>query len=73
MFMGCCCCWMFNTDEEMVVFIMSTKELKRELGKKELLGVALGQVIGAGIMALVGYGIAMTGKSGCSVPGRPTI
>ena len=42
---------------------MSTKELKRELGKKELLGVALGQVIGAGIMALVGYGIAMTGKS----------
>ena len=42
---------------------MSTKDLKRELGKKELMGVAVGQVIGAGIMALVGYGIAMTGKS----------
>ena len=42
---------------------MSTKDLKRELGKKELYGVAVGQVIGAGIMALVGLGIAMTGRS----------
>lgn len=42
---------------------MSTKQLRRELGKKELFGIAIGQVIGAGIMALVGYGIAMTGRS----------
>lgn len=42
---------------------MSTKDLKRELGKKELYGIAVGQVIGAGIMALVGLGIAMTGRS----------
>ncbi len=41
----------------------STKDLKRELGKKELLGMAIGQVIGAGIMALVGAGIGMTGRS----------
>ena len=42
---------------------MSTKDLRRELGKKELFGLAIGQVIGAGIMALVGLGIAMTGRS----------
>lgn len=42
---------------------MSTRDLKRELGKKELYGIAVGQVIGAGIMALVGLGIAMTGRS----------
>lgn len=42
---------------------MSTKQLRRELGKKELFGLATGQVIGAGIMALVGFGIAMTGRS----------
>lgn len=41
----------------------STKQLKRELGKKELFGIATGQIIGAGIMALVGTGIAMTGRS----------
>lgn len=42
---------------------MSTKDLKRELGKGELFGIAIGQVIGAGIMALVGLGIGMTGRS----------
>lgn len=42
---------------------MSTKDLKRDLGKKELFGIAIGQVIGAGIMALVGLGIGMTGRS----------
>lgn len=41
----------------------STRELKRELGKKELFGIASGQIIGAGIFALVGTGIAMTGRS----------
>lgn len=42
---------------------MSTRLLRRELGKKELFGIAFGQVVGAGIMALVGLGIAMTGRS----------
>lgn len=42
---------------------MSTLDLRRELGKKELFGIAFGQVVGAGIMALVGYGIAYTGRS----------
>ncbi|MCD7896919.1 MAG: APC family permease [Planctomycetaceae bacterium] len=42
---------------------MSTRALRRELGKKELFGIAFGQVVGAGIMALVGLGIAMTGRS----------
>lgn len=42
---------------------MSTKDLKRELGKVELFGIASGQIIGSGIMVLVGLGIGMTGKS----------
>lgn len=40
-----------------------TMNLKRELGRKELMGIATGQIIGSGIMALVGIGIGMTGKS----------
>lgn len=43
--------------------ITSTKELKRVLGKKDLLSIAVGQTIGSGIFAMVGIGIAMTGKS----------
>ncbi|MDR3280511.1 MAG: APC family permease [Synergistaceae bacterium] len=43
--------------------ITSTKELKRVLGRKELLSIAIGQTIGAGIFALLGIGIGMTGKS----------
>lgn len=42
---------------------MSTKDLRRELGKKELMGIACGQIIGSGIMVLVGLGIGMTGRS----------
>ncbi len=42
---------------------VSTKDLKRSLGKKELFSVAIGQIIGAGIMALTGIAIAMTGRS----------
>ena len=34
-----------------------TMNLKRELGRKELMGIATGQIIGSGIMALVGIGI----------------
>lgn len=43
---------------------MSTKtQLSRDLGRKELFGMAVGQVVGSGIMVLVGLGISMTGRS----------
>ena len=42
----------------------TTKDLKRVLGRKELMSLAIGQIIGAGIMALMGTAIGMTG---CSV------
>lgn len=45
------------------VSITSTKVLKRVLGKKELLSIAVGQTIGSGIFALLGIGIGMTGRS----------
>lgn len=41
----------------------STKDLKRVLGRKELFGMAVGNVIGAGVMALTGIAIGMTGRS----------
>lgn len=41
----------------------STKDLKRVLGRKELMSMAVGQIIGAGIMSMIGIGIAMTGRS----------
>ncbi len=41
----------------------STKELKRVLTLKDLISVAIGQVIGAGIMSLMGVAIGMTGRS----------
>lgn len=43
--------------------VASTKELKRVLGRKELLSIGIGQTIGSGIFAMVGIGIAMTGRS----------
>ena len=42
---------------------MSTKDLKRVLGFGDLMGVASGQIIGAGIMSLTGVAIAATGRS----------
>lgn len=42
---------------------MSTKDLKRVLGKADLMGIAIGQIIGAGVMSLTGVAIAMTGRS----------
>lgn len=42
---------------------MSTKDLRRELGRKELFGIACGNIIGSGIMILVGTGIGITGRS----------
>ncbi|MEH7388548.1 amino acid permease [Bacillus sp. JJ1521] len=41
----------------------STKDLKRVLGRGDLMGIAVGQIIGAGIFALTGIAIGMTGKS----------
>lgn len=41
----------------------TTKDLKRVLSFKDLMGVAMGQVIGAGIMSLMGVAIALTGRS----------
>lgn len=41
----------------------TTKELKRVLGRGDLMSIAGGQIIGAGIMALTGVAIGMTGKS----------
>ena len=38
-------------------------ELKRILGRGDLMSIAIGQIIGAGIMALTGSAIGMTGKS----------
>ncbi len=42
---------------------VSTKDLKKSLGRTELFSIAIGQIIGAGIMALTGMAIAMTGRS----------
>ncbi len=42
---------------------VSTKNLERTLGRKELFSIAIGQIIGAGIMALTGVAIGMTGRS----------
>lgn len=41
----------------------STKDLKRVLTLKDLLAVGIGQVIGAGIMSLMGVAIGLTGRS----------
>lgn len=41
----------------------TTADLNRCLGKKELYSISFGHIIGSGIFALVGVGIAMTGKS----------
>ena len=41
----------------------STKQLKQCLGFWDLMGASVGQIIGAGIMTLLGAAIAMTGRS----------
>ncbi len=41
----------------------STKQLKQVLGFGDLMGAAVGQIIGAGIMTLLGSAIGMTGRS----------
>jgi APA family basic amino acid/polyamine antiporter len=42
---------------------ISTTALKRVLGRGDLMGIAVGQIIGAGVMALTGIAIGMTGRS----------
>ena len=41
----------------------STKDLKRVLGKKDLVSIAVGATIGSGIFSLTGICIGMTGRS----------
>lgn len=43
--------------------LSSTKDLKRTLGFWDLMGAAIGQIIGAGIMSLTGVAIGMTGRT----------
>ena len=45
----------------------STKDLNRTLGKKELMGIAIGQIIGAGVMSMMGVAIAMTVHAVCCI------
>lgn len=50
---------MENTEKKMI----TTADLNRTLGKKELYSIAFGHVIGSGVFSLMGIGIGMTGKS----------
>ena len=43
--------------------LTSTKDLKRVLGFWDLMGIAVGSIIGSGVMSLTGVGIGMTGRS----------
>lgn len=42
---------------------LGSEDLKRVLGRKELMSVAIGQIIGAGVFALTGIVIGTTGRS----------
>ena len=41
----------------------NTSDVKRNLGRMDLMSIAIGQTIGAGIMAMTGTAIGMTGRS----------
>ena len=43
--------------------LLGTEDLKRVLGRKELMSIAIGQIIGAGVFALTGIVIGTTGRS----------
>lgn len=47
-----------NVNEE-----YTTKKLRRVLGKKELISMGLGQIIGSGVFSLTGVAIGFTGRS----------
>ena len=52
-----------SLSEESRDAITSTKDLKRVLGRKELLAIAIGETIGAGVFALTGVVIGISGRS----------
>lgn len=54
---------MSDTTKKADTSTASTKDLKRVLTLGDLLGTAVGQIIGAGIMTLTGIAISMTGRS----------
>ncbi|MDR2052931.1 MAG: amino acid permease, partial [Treponema sp.] len=54
---------MSNTQGAPVRAAPTTKDLKRVLGFWDLMSMAVGYIIGAGIMSLMGYSISMTGRS----------
>ena len=41
----------------------TTKQLRRVLGKKELISMGIGQIIGSGVFSLTGVAIGYTGRS----------
>ena len=43
--------------------MLTTEDLNRTLGKRELYSIAFGHVIGSGVFSLIGIGIGYTGKS----------
>ena len=53
----------FGMAESKSVQGSSTKQLKRVLGLGDLMSASVGQIIGAGIMTLLGAAIAITGRS----------
>ena len=52
-----------SLSEESRDAITSTKDLKRVLGRKELLAIAIGETIGAGVFALTGVVIGISDRS----------
>ena len=54
---------MGNTNESSVHDEFTTKKLKRVLGKRELISMGLGQIIGSGVFSLTGVAIGFTGRS----------
>lgn len=52
--------------------MLTTEDLNRTLGKKELYSIAFGHVIGSGVFSLIGIGIGYTasrrGSGFCSPP-----
>jgi APA family basic amino acid/polyamine antiporter len=54
---------MSNTQEAPARAAPTTKDLKRVLGFWDLMSMAVGYIIGAGIMSLMGVSIYMTGRS----------
>jgi len=54
---------MGTTNEAAVHDEYTTKKLKRVLGKKELISMGLGQIIGSGVFSLTGVAIGFTGRS----------